>query len=127
MNDHVLLSPAKVNLYLKVVGKRPDGYHDLVSVVDVISLYDVLHVRGTEDGAVAVADDRGLLPTGRPTRFTGRSRYSGALRDSRRASRRRREAHPPGSGLGGGSGNAAARHEGTSLPAWAFPRAGGAF
>ena len=31
---------AKVNLSLEVLGKRPDGYHDLVSVMQVVSLWD---------------------------------------------------------------------------------------
>ena len=35
-----LLSPAKVNLFLKIIGKRPDGYHDLVTLMCPITLYD---------------------------------------------------------------------------------------
>jgi len=35
-----LLAPAKVNLALEVTGRRPDGYHDLVSVVQTIDLAD---------------------------------------------------------------------------------------
>lgn len=35
-----ILAPAKVNLSLKVTGKRPDGYHELVSVMAPISLFD---------------------------------------------------------------------------------------
>ena len=37
-----ILSPAKVNLFLQVVGKRADGYHDLVTLMCCISLYDVV-------------------------------------------------------------------------------------
>lgn len=33
---------AKINLYLKVTGKRPDGYHDLVTVMQSVSLADTL-------------------------------------------------------------------------------------
>ncbi len=35
---------AKINLYLNVVGKRPNGYHDLVSLMQTVSLCDVLTV-----------------------------------------------------------------------------------
>jgi len=58
------LSPAKVNLLLKVIRKRPDGYHDIVSIVDIISLYDVLHVEEISDDIIAVEDDKRILPSG---------------------------------------------------------------
>ncbi|APV43490.1 4-diphosphocytidyl-2-C-methyl-D-erythritol kinase [Dehalogenimonas formicexedens] len=37
-----LLAPAKINLALEVLGKRPDGYHDIKSIVQTIDLADVL-------------------------------------------------------------------------------------
>jgi 4-diphosphocytidyl-2-C-methyl-D-erythritol kinase len=36
------LSPAKINLFLQVVGKRSDGYHELISLMTCVSLYDIL-------------------------------------------------------------------------------------
>ena len=42
MNSLTLSCPAKVNLYLKVVGRRPDGYHDLVTVMQPLTLADEL-------------------------------------------------------------------------------------
>lgn len=38
-----VLAPAKINLTLEVLGKRPDGYHEIRSVVQTISLCDQLH------------------------------------------------------------------------------------
>ena len=36
------LAPAKINLFLRVLGKRADGYHDIVSLMQKITLYDEL-------------------------------------------------------------------------------------
>lgn len=43
-----LQSPAKINLFLKIVAKRPDGYHDLFSLMCAIGLYDYIHIRPGE-------------------------------------------------------------------------------
>ena len=103
-----LLSPAKVNLFLKVTSKRPDGYHNLVSVVDIVGIYDVIRLREARGGEVVVRDDRGLLPLGEANTVYRaimliREKYgvrAGMVVDV--------EKHIPiGSGLGGGSGNAA--------------------
>ncbi len=116
--EKTLLSPAKVNLYLKVVGKRPDGYHDLVSLVDVISLYDVMHIREAEDGEVTVKDDRGLLPEGPANTI-----YRAIMLLKERCGRPEgvsvevEKRIPLGSGLGGGSGNAATVMKGL-VDAW---------
>ena len=37
-------APAKVNLTLEVLGKRPDGFHEIRSVLQAIDLYDTLHI-----------------------------------------------------------------------------------
>ncbi len=61
---HTILSPAKVNLFLKIVSKRPDGYHNIVSIVDIISLFDIIHMEEIPDDIVTVKDDKGVLPQG---------------------------------------------------------------
>lgn len=40
---HSLWAPAKINLFLEVTGRRADGYHDLVTVMAAVSLFDTLH------------------------------------------------------------------------------------
>lgn len=39
-----VLAPAKINLSLDIVGKRPDGYHDVAMVMQTVSLYDTITV-----------------------------------------------------------------------------------
>jgi 4-diphosphocytidyl-2-C-methyl-D-erythritol kinase len=43
-----LKSPAKINLFLRIVGRRPDGYHDLASLFQAIDLYDTIHFAEAE-------------------------------------------------------------------------------
>lgn len=44
-----ILSPAKINLFLQVTGKRPDGYHELFSLMCCVSLCDTIFLQfGTE-------------------------------------------------------------------------------
>ena len=57
-------APAKVNLTLDILGKRPDGYHDLKMVMQTVSLYDTVTVTETAGEAVSVSVDRGDLPAG---------------------------------------------------------------
>jgi 4-diphosphocytidyl-2-C-methyl-D-erythritol kinase len=105
---HVALSPAKVNLLLKVVSKRSDGYHNLVSVVDLISLYDVITIEEDAQDRVVVGDTRGILPTG-PANTIFRAimllkeRYGVALGVRVMVEKQ----IPIGAGLGGPSSNAA--------------------
>ena len=62
--EHVFYAPAKVNLFLKVLSKRDDGYHNIVSIVAPISLYDVIHVEERKDGEITITDDKNCLPRG---------------------------------------------------------------
>jgi 4-diphosphocytidyl-2-C-methyl-D-erythritol kinase len=50
-----VLCPAKLNLFLKVYGKRPDGYHNLISVMQSIDLVDSLSIEETESGKIEVS------------------------------------------------------------------------
>lgn len=44
MNKVVVKAPAKINLTLDIVGRRPDGYHDVAMVMQTVSLYDEVTV-----------------------------------------------------------------------------------
>ena len=40
-----ILAPAKVNLFLEILGKRADGYHEIRSLMQPISLFDIIRSR----------------------------------------------------------------------------------
>merc|ERR1740121_2002376 len=46
-----LFSPAKINLFLRVVARRPDGYHDLASLFQTVSLGDTLDMEVLPEGS----------------------------------------------------------------------------
>ena len=58
----VLQAPAKLNLTLDVLGKRPDGYHDLRMVMQSVSLADTVTLRRTEAPGISVASNLNYLP-----------------------------------------------------------------
>jgi 4-diphosphocytidyl-2-C-methyl-D-erythritol kinase len=48
-------APAKINLTLEVLGKRPDGYHEIRSIIQTISLCDTLHFSSAENVEIRCA------------------------------------------------------------------------
>jgi 4-diphosphocytidyl-2-C-methyl-D-erythritol kinase len=56
---HDVPAPAKLNLFLHVVGKRPDGYHLLESLFVLIDWADTLHFERRDDGQIQRHDLRG--------------------------------------------------------------------
>src|SRR5258706_4963054 len=59
---HDVPAPAKLNLFLHVVGRRPDGYHLLQSVFVLIDWCDTLHFERRDDGALHRHDLSAALP-----------------------------------------------------------------
>ncbi|MCX5648620.1 MAG: 4-(cytidine 5'-diphospho)-2-C-methyl-D-erythritol kinase, partial [Planctomycetota bacterium] len=100
-------APAKVNLTLRVLGRRPDGYHDLESVVAAVTLFDVLEFRASDDLhlacegiPVSAGEDNLVLRAARLLRTESGTRAGARVRLEKRI--------PPGRGFGGGSADAAA-------------------
>ncbi|MEG3439988.1 4-(cytidine 5'-diphospho)-2-C-methyl-D-erythritol kinase [Pannus brasiliensis CCIBt3594] len=60
MHSYTLIAPAKINLYLEIVGDRPDGYHELVMIMQSVGLSDRLTLRpnGAEEFRLYCADPR---------------------------------------------------------------------
>lgn len=107
MNRQIRIDcPAKVNLYLDVVGKRPDGYHDLVTVMAPISLTDTISVEPARRDVLEV-EPEGAAPGG-PDNIVLKT--LAALRRTRRVPSLRirlKKRIPAGAGLGGASTDAA--------------------
>lgn len=59
-----LKAPAKINLYLDVGARRPDGYHDIKSIMHTVDLCDTVTVDTDRDGIFLTCSDTSL-PTGR--------------------------------------------------------------
>lgn len=60
MKEITLNAYAKINLFLEVTGKRPDGYHNIESAMHAISLADILTARRTEGAVSMTCTDRSL-------------------------------------------------------------------
>lgn len=54
MNGITLTAPAKINLMLDVTGRRPDGYHTLLTIMQSISLADTVYLSANGSGSITV-------------------------------------------------------------------------
>jgi 4-diphosphocytidyl-2-C-methyl-D-erythritol kinase len=101
---------AKVNYALEVLGARPDGYHELLTVFQSISLYDEVEIERADRGFELVVEPKGA-ETGPPEKNTvyKAHRLLTELTGGRIPVRvLLRKGIPTGAGLGGGSSDAAA-------------------
>ncbi len=100
-------APAKLNLMLHVVGRRPDGYHELQTVFHLIDLMDAIDISVREDGMISrpsgpagVPEDQDLVVrAARALKAATGSRLGANISVTKRI--------PLGGGLGGGSSDAA--------------------
>jgi 4-diphosphocytidyl-2-C-methyl-D-erythritol kinase len=104
----LLKAPAKINLYLRVGEKRPDGFHEIESLFQMIDLCDTLRLE-------PLPFKIELMLSGRPLQIAGENLVVRAARLLREASGVTQGARirlskqiPAGAGLGGGSSDAAA-------------------
>jgi 4-diphosphocytidyl-2-C-methyl-D-erythritol kinase len=102
------LSYAKLNLYLAVGGLRADGFHEIDTVLQSVSLADRLVFETAPDGEIEVECDDPAIPGGRAN-LAGRALVLLRERTGARAGMRLRieKRIPAQAGLGGGSSNAA--------------------
>lgn len=102
-----LFSPAKVNLFLRVLNKRPDGYHNLATLMQSIDLCDVITIEKSNQDVITCSDSS--IPTDeRNLVWKARELYrSHTTSPSFPISIHIEKKIPHGAGLGGGSSNAA--------------------
>jgi 4-diphosphocytidyl-2-C-methyl-D-erythritol kinase len=115
MSDNALsvLAPAKLNLFLHILGRRNDGYHNLQSLFQLLDFGDDLHFETDTSGTISLhldsnskikkvpMDDNLIIRATELLRANyGRNQLGASITLTKRI--------PIGSGLGGGSSNAAA-------------------
>ena len=104
--DRAWPAPAKINLFLHVTGKRPDGYHDLQTVFQFLDYGDDLHFTVTQDEEITRGYDFGFsvesdlcLRAARLLKPYAKQSLGVHIQMTKRL--------PMGGGLGGGSSDAA--------------------
>jgi 4-diphosphocytidyl-2-C-methyl-D-erythritol kinase len=106
-----LHAPAKVNLGLRVVGRRPDGYHLLETTFHALELHDTLWLDDAAALGLAVIGEAGGLPVpagdDNLVLRAARAFFAAAAMEARGQFRLEKRI-PAGGGLGGGSSDAAA-------------------
>jgi 4-diphosphocytidyl-2-C-methyl-D-erythritol kinase len=112
-----LLAPAKINVYLRIVGQRPDGYHLLDSLIVPVSLYDEIHLAVAPMAHDDRRDTARIVVTCDPPTVPGDETNLAYKATALLCQEAGIQAHititlrkriPVGAGLGGGSSDAAA-------------------
>ena len=102
-----IFSPAKINLFLQVTGKRPDGFHELFSLMCCLDLFDIifLHVGGKK---IEIESSNQQIPLDETNiAHKAATLFFKTLKTSDGVNIRIEKSIPVAAGLGGGSSNAA--------------------
>lgn len=101
------LAPAKLNLFLHITGRRPDGYHELQSVFQLLDWGDRLHFTLRDDGKVSRKTDVPGVPEETDLIVRAASRLKAHTGTAAGVDIEIDKRLPMGAGLGGGSSDAA--------------------
>lgn len=119
---------AKLNLFLEVTGRRPDGYHDLATLFARIGVADALTLKRSAAPGIALEVDGGPA-LGKPEDnivYKAAEKFFAAFRIRPAVEIKLKKNIPVGAGLGGGSSDGAAALLGLArlyrTPRSAFPR-----
>jgi len=104
----ILKAPAKINLYLKVLNRRPDGYHEIESAMQKIALFDTLHL-SRQGGAISLSCPGSSIPENRQNlAYRAAEKFCAAAGITAGIRIVLEKNIPVAAGLGGGSSDAAA-------------------
>jgi 4-diphosphocytidyl-2-C-methyl-D-erythritol kinase len=103
-----VLAPAKVNLRLRVLGRRTDGYHDLDTLFQAVDLADEVEVELGDSGITLDVEGPDLGPATDNLAYRAAARLAGCLGYEGGIAVSLTKRIPAGAGLGGGSSDAAA-------------------
>ena len=103
-----ILSPAKVNLHLEVYPKREDGFHPILSIFQMISLYDEIEIRSLTVSNVCTIDGNFDFPPEENIIWKSWNLFRRETGIRRGVAFSVVKRIPRGAGLGGGSSNAGA-------------------
>src|SRR5437764_9802271 len=103
-----VLAPAKINLSLRVRGKRPDGFHEIETLISPISLYDKIEIENQnrwidfscDDPTLSTGDDNLVVRAAKIFLEHAKIKSGVSIKLQKKI--------PHGAGLGGGSSDAAA-------------------
>lgn len=114
MKEVKIKSPAKVNLALEVQGKRDDGYHNIETIFQEISLSDYIYLKEAEDFSLSCSNK--LVPIGEDNTIT---KAWELMKDYKKTGPKGLDVYlekhiPIAAGLAGGSSNAAALIKGVN-------------
>jgi len=120
MNSVYLLAPAKINLYLEIVGDRPDGYHELIMLMQAIELSDLLEFRLTGIEDIRLFCQHSQVPTDQSNLIYKavnllKKKFPAAYNNFGGVDITLTKRIPIAAGVAGGSGNAAATLVGLNL------------
>ena len=100
---------AKINLCLHVLGRRPDGYHELRTIFQAISLHDTLELSLSDSPGITLETNDSALPLGRENLvYRALEAIGGEIGFRGGVHARLEKRIPVARGLGGGSSDAAA-------------------
>jgi 4-diphosphocytidyl-2-C-methyl-D-erythritol kinase len=102
-----ILAPAKLNLFLEVIDRRSDGYHEIESLMVAVNLYDTLTFHDDPSGEIRLRCDDPALPVDGSNLVVMAAERLKARAHCRRGARIELEKTiPTEAGLGGGSSDA---------------------
>jgi 4-diphosphocytidyl-2-C-methyl-D-erythritol kinase len=112
LDELTVRSPAKINLFLEVLGERGDGYHQIITLMQAVDLCDELVLRKRKSGVTVSCEHPRCPSDERNLAFTAASLLLKQQKTDYGVSIRISKRIPISAGLGGGSSNAAATLKG---------------